>query len=63
MAVPQSNGEVLAALDAGAVTLAKTFQENTVYLRVRGPASLLGRFRSYWSEQEVAEAGIVGQVG
>lgn len=60
--VPQSQGAVLAALDAGAVTLAKKFKEDTVHLRVRGPASLLGRYRGYWSNTQV-ENGIGGESG
>ncbi|MEO6829395.1 MAG: GTPase HflX, partial [Acidobacteriaceae bacterium] len=48
--IPQSEGAKLAALDAGAIILDRTFQDETVYLNVRGPASLLGRFRNYWLE-------------
>ncbi len=47
--VPQSEGAILAALDAGAIVLERTFQDNTAHLRVRGPASLLGRYRNYWT--------------
>ena len=61
--VPQSQGSVLAALDAGAVTLAKKFKEDTVHLRVRGPASLLGRYRSYWSSTQILYEGIDGESG
>ncbi|MGB8481594.1 MAG: GTPase HflX [Acidobacteriaceae bacterium] len=48
MIVPQSEGGVLAALDAGAVILDRTFQGEDTHLRVRGPASLLGKYRKYW---------------
>lgn len=50
LAVPQSEGAVLAALDAGAIVLRRDFHDSTVQLRVRGPASLLGRYRNYWNE-------------
>ena len=50
MEIPQSEGAKLAALDAGTVVLDRTFQEEAVHLRVRGPASLLGRYRNYWRD-------------
>lgn len=49
MEIPQSRGAVLAALEAGAVLLHREFDGHAVRLRVRGPASLLGRYRNYWS--------------
>jgi GTP-binding protein HflX len=48
MVVAQSEGGVLAALDAGAIILDRTFQGENANLRVRGPASLLGKYRKYW---------------
>jgi len=48
MIIPQSEGAVLAALDAGAIILARTFQGEEAHLRVRGPASLLRKYRRYW---------------
>ena len=45
--IPQSEGAVLAGLEAGAVVLEKNFAGNLVYLTARGPASLLGRYRSF----------------
>jgi GTP-binding protein HflX len=48
MVVAQSEGGVLAALDAGAIILDRTFQGDDTYLHVRGPASLLGKYRKYW---------------
>ena len=48
MVVAQSEGGVLAALDAGAMILDRTFQGEQTHLRVRGPASLLGKYRKYW---------------
>ncbi len=48
LVVPQADGAVLAALDAHATVLAKTYKRNAVHLRVRGPASLLHRYRNFW---------------
>ena len=45
--VPQGEGGVLAALDAGALILKREFSGESVELAVAGPASLLGRYRQY----------------
>lgn len=45
--IPQSEGDVLAALDAGGVIGRKVYDGNLVHLTVRAPASLLGRFRRF----------------
>jgi GTP-binding protein HflX len=45
--VPQQEGAVLAALDAGALILNREFSGDFVHLAVSGPASLLGRYRQY----------------
>ncbi len=45
--VPQSEGAVLAALDAGAVLTEQRFEGNLAYFRAAGPASLLGRYRRF----------------
>jgi GTPase len=45
--LPQSEGAVMAALDAGAVVEAKHFEGNLAYLTARGPASLLNRYRRF----------------
>ncbi|HMH13108.1 MAG TPA: GTPase HflX [Edaphobacter sp.] len=45
--LPQSEGAVIAALDAGAVVEAKHFEGNLAYITARGPASLLNRFRRF----------------
>jgi GTPase len=45
--VPQREGAVLAALDAGALILKREFSGDSVDLAVAGPASLLGRYRKY----------------
>jgi GTP-binding protein HflX len=46
-AVPQSEGRVLSALEAGAIILSQRFADHTAYLAVRGPQSLLDRYRRY----------------
>ena len=45
--IPQQEGAILAALDAGAVILERKFSGKLVDLSVEGPASLLGRYRQY----------------
>lgn len=45
--LPQSEGRVLAALEAGAVIEEKRYEGNMAYIRARGPASLLGRYRRF----------------
>jgi GTP-binding protein HflX len=45
--LPQSEGAVLAALEAGAVIQEKRFEGNLVFLHARGPSSLLERFRRF----------------
>ena len=47
--VPQAEGDVLAALDAGAILLERVFSGEEVRLLVAGPRSLLGRYRRYWA--------------
>ena len=45
--VPQQEGAVLAALDAGALVQMREFSGESVHLAVAGPVSLLGRFQRY----------------
>lgn len=45
--LPQSEGAVLAALEAGAVLEEKRFEGNLAYITARGPASLLNRFSRF----------------
>ncbi len=45
--LPQSEGAILASLEAGAIIEEKRFEGNLVYLRARGPASLLNRYRRF----------------
>jgi GTP-binding protein HflX len=57
--VPQRDGAVLAALDAGALILKREFCGDFVDLAVTGPASLLGRYRQY----RQAKAGVKVRTG
>lgn len=43
--VPQSEGAVLAAIEAGMVIHSRAFEGERVHLTVRGPSSLVGRIR------------------
>jgi GTP-binding protein HflX len=45
--IPQSEGAVLAAIEAGAVVESSRFEGNLTHLTVRAPASLLGRYRRF----------------
>ena len=45
--VPQNEGSVLAAIEAGMVIESREYEGNLVKLNVSGPASLLGRLRKY----------------
>jgi GTPase len=45
--IPQSQGDVLAALGAGALIREREFVGNLVAMTVAGPASLLGRYKRY----------------
>jgi GTP-binding protein HflX len=45
--VPQQDGGVLAAIEAGMVVHKREYDGNLVRLVVSGPASLLGRLRKY----------------
>jgi GTP-binding protein HflX len=45
--IPQSEGDVLAALEAGAVINDREYEGNLVRMMVTGPASLLGRYRRF----------------
>ena len=45
--LPQSEGAILAALEAGAIVEDKRFEGNLAYVTARGPASLLNRFRRF----------------
>jgi GTP-binding protein HflX len=45
--LPQSEGAVLAALEAGAIVDGKRFEGNLAFVTARGPASLLNRYRRF----------------
>ena len=45
--LPQFEGAILAALEAGAIVNAKRFEGNLAYISARGPASLLNRYRRF----------------
>lgn len=45
--LPQSEGSILAALEAGAIIEKKRFEGNLAYVTARGPASLLNRFSRF----------------
>jgi GTPase len=53
LAIPQAEGAVLAALEAGGLVHAREFLQQTVEVDVSGPASLLGRYRRFWADSEV----------
>ena len=50
--IPQSEGGVVAALEAGGVVSERRFEGNLAYFRVVGPASLLGRYRRFRHREE-----------
>jgi len=45
--VPQQEGGVLAAIEAGMLVHSRDYEGNNVRLKVSGPASLIGRLRKY----------------
>ncbi|WP_390905509.1 GTPase HflX [Occallatibacter riparius] len=45
--VPQQEGAVLAAIEAGMLIRNRSYEGNLVHLAVTGPASLMGRLREY----------------
>jgi len=53
--VPQQEGGVLAAIDAGMVVHSREYEGNLVHLNVSGPASLIGRLRKYRLRDEQAD--------
>ncbi len=55
--IPQSEGRVLAAIEAGGTILRQRFEGNLVYLDAVGPQSLMGRYRRFRSRLPVAGSG------
>ncbi len=47
MRIPQSEGSVLAMIDAGMIVHERAYEGNLVHLTVTGPASLVGRLREW----------------
>jgi GTP-binding protein HflX len=54
--LPQSEGSILASLEGGAIVDEKRFEGNLVFLRARGPASLLDRYRRFREKQDPSSA-------
>jgi GTP-binding protein HflX len=52
--LPQSEGSILASLEGGAIIDEKRFEGNLVFLRARGPASLLNRYRSFRDKHDLS---------
>ncbi len=52
LCVPQQEGAVLAAIEAGMVVHSREYEGNLVRLKVSGPASLVGRLRQYRLREE-----------
>jgi GTPase len=52
--LPQSEGSILASLEGGAIIEEKRFEGNLVFLRARGPASLLGRYRRFREKHDLS---------
>jgi GTP-binding protein HflX len=50
--VPQQEGAVLAAIEAGMIVHRREYESNLVRLAVSGPASLVGRLRKYRLREE-----------
>jgi GTPase len=59
--VPQSEGSILASLEGGAIIEEKRFEGNLVFLRARGPASLLDRYRRFREKGGSATIGKLSQ--
>jgi GTP-binding protein HflX len=52
--LPQSEGSILASLEGGAIIDEKRFDGNLVFLRARGPASLLDRYRRFRERHDLS---------
>jgi GTP-binding protein HflX len=52
--LPQSEGAILASLEGGAIIDEKRFEGNLVFLRARGPASLLDRYRRFREKHDLS---------
>ena len=52
--LPQSEGSILASLESGAIIDEKRYEGNLVFLRARGPASLLDRYRRFREKHDLS---------
>jgi GTP-binding protein HflX len=52
--LPQSEGTILASLEGGAIIEEKRFEGNLVFLRARGPASLLDRYQRFRENRDLS---------
>jgi GTP-binding protein HflX len=59
--LPQSEGSILASLEAGAIIDEKRFEGNLVFLRARGPASLLDRYRRFREKDDLSNERLPAQ--
>jgi GTP-binding protein HflX len=57
--LPQSEGSILASLEGGAIIEEKRFEGNLVFLRARGPASLLDRYRRFREKHDLSPQRIL----
>ncbi len=60
--VPQQEGAVLAAIEAGMLVHSRSYEGNIVHLSVTGPASLIGRLREYRLREPKPQAKAVSAV-
>jgi GTP-binding protein HflX len=58
LCVPQQEGAVLAAIEAGMVVHSREYEGNDVRLTVSGPASLIGRLRRFRLRGEDEKTGV-----
>jgi GTP-binding protein HflX len=56
--LPQSEGAILASLEGGAIIDEKRFEGNLVFLRARGPASLLDRYRRFHLKPDLSNGKV-----
>ena len=59
--LPQSEGSILASLEGGAIIDEKRFEGNLVFLRARGPASLLHRYRRFREKRDTSNERLLAK--
>lgn len=59
--IPQAEGRVIAGLERGATIDSQRFEGNLLYLTATGPASLLHRYRRFWTQ--TAQPAHPGEAG